>query len=101
MKYEVDNEGKKLSKQDVEKKIAQELHQIKTMLIQVKKDEEKYEERLRKLDTMIEELQSKNSDKDYELTEQIDSAKEKGYDVNVKEETVKKYEELKAKLGSN
>ena len=38
------------------------------MLIQVKKDEEKYEERLRKLDTMIEELQSKNSDKDYELT---------------------------------
>lgn len=101
MKYEVDNEGKKLSKQDVEKKIAQELHQIKTMLIQVKKDEEKYEERLRKLDTMIEELQSKNSDKDYELTEQIDSAKEKGYDVNVKEETVKKYEELKAKVGSN
>lgn len=37
LKYEVNNEGNKLSRQDVERKMAQELHQIKTMLIQLKK----------------------------------------------------------------
>ena len=46
LEYEVNNEGNKLSRQDVKKKMAQELHQIKSMLIQVKKEEEKYEGKL-------------------------------------------------------
>lgn len=37
LKVGVNSEGNKLSKQDVEKKISQDLHQIKVMLIQVKK----------------------------------------------------------------
>ena len=37
----MNNDGNKLSRQDIEKKMAQELHQIKVMLIQLKKEEEK------------------------------------------------------------
>ena len=39
LKVEVNSDGNKLSKKDVERKMAQMLHQIKTSLIQVKKDE--------------------------------------------------------------
>lgn len=40
---------------------------------------------------MQEDLASKNSDADYELSEQIDSAKEKGISLNVKENLLKRY----------
>ena len=53
---EVNSDGKKLSKQEVQKKIAQDLHQIKTMLIQTKKEEEKQEAKLEKLDKMLQDL---------------------------------------------
>lgn len=41
LKYEVKNEGNKLTRNSQDKKIAQELHHLKTNLIQSKKDEEK------------------------------------------------------------
>lgn len=48
--------------------MAQELHQIKTMLIQLKKEEQRNEAKNEKLNKMIEELEGKNSDKEYELS---------------------------------
>ena len=96
---EVNSAGKKLSRKDIEKKIAQELHQIKTMLIQVKKDEEKQEQKLEKLDKMLEQLETKNNDKEYELSEQVDNAKEKGIALNVKSHLNKRQDELKMKVG--
>ena len=36
--------------------MAQELHQIKTMLIQTKKEEDKHETKLQKLENMLDEL---------------------------------------------
>lgn len=48
---------------------------------------------------MVDELNGKISDKDYELSEQIDQAKEKGV-LMVKQETQKKYEDLKAKVST-
>lgn len=50
---------------------------------------------------MIEELEGKNSDKEYELSQQIDTAKEKGIQINVKEALLRKYEELKLKVANN
>jgi hypothetical protein len=91
LKAEVNSEGNKLSKQEVERRIAQELHQIKLMLIQTKKEEEKNETKLEKVEKMAEELESKNSDKDYELSEQIDQARDKGVTLNVREGTKKRY----------
>lgn len=92
LKVEVNSEGNKLSKQEVERRIAQELHQIKLMLIQTKKEEEKNEAKLEKVEKMAEELESKNADKDYELSEQIDNARDKGVTLNVRETTRKRYE---------
>ncbi len=43
--------------------MTQELHQIKIMLIQLKKEEEKNDGKISKIDKMIEELQGKNNDK--------------------------------------
>lgn len=40
---------------------------------------------------MVEDLESKNSDKDYELSEQIDNARDKGITLNIKEGTRKRY----------
>lgn len=64
--------------------MAQELHQIKLMLIQTKKEEEKNEFTLKKVQKMFDELESKNNDKEYELSEQIDNARDKGVTLNVK-----------------
>lgn len=50
---------------------------------------------------MIEQLEGKNNDKDYELSEQIDTAKEKGITLNVKQDLRKKYEELKSKASTS
>lgn len=72
--------------------MAQELHQIKTMLIQLKKEEEKNESKITKIDKMVEELECKNNDKQYELSQQMDSAREKGIVFGIKEQTRKKYE---------
>lgn len=40
---------------------------------------------------MLEELEGKNNDKDYQLSEQVDAAKEKGITLNVKQAILKKY----------
>lgn len=50
---------------------------------------------------MLEELEGKNNDKEYELSEQIDTAKEKGIQINVKEAMLRKYEELKLKVANS
>ena len=50
LKFNVKNEGNKLSKNSQDKKIAQELHHLKSDLIQSKKDEEKQIEKIEKLD---------------------------------------------------
>lgn len=49
LKVEVNSDGNKLSKHEAEKRMAQELHQIKQMLIQTKKEEEKNEATLKKV----------------------------------------------------
>ena len=71
------------------------------MLIQAKKEEEKYQTKLEKLDKMQEDLESRNSDADYELNEQLDSAKEKGISINSNENMLRRYQELKAKVATN
>ena len=50
LKFNVKNEGNKLSKNSQDKKIAQELHHLKSDLIQSKKDQEKQIEKIEKLD---------------------------------------------------
>jgi uncharacterized membrane-anchored protein YjiN (DUF445 family) len=54
LQVSVNSEGNKLSRKDVEKKMAQELHQIKTQLIQTKKEDDKQESKLEKLTKMLE-----------------------------------------------
>jgi hypothetical protein len=68
MKADVNSDGNKLSKHEAERKMAQELHQIKQTLMQTKKEEEKNEVTLKKVEKMYDELESKNSDKEYELS---------------------------------
>ena len=46
LQTEVNSDGNKLSRKDEERKQAQKMHQIKTMLIQTKKEEEKQETKL-------------------------------------------------------
>lgn len=65
LKVEINNEGNKLSKKSEEKKMAQELHHLKTTLIQAKKDDEKGIEKVDKLNEQIEDLRGKESDADY------------------------------------
>lgn len=43
-------------------------------------------------------MESKNSDKEYELSEQIDNAKDKGVKLNVNGFTKKRYDDLKLKI---
>ena len=43
-------------------------------------------------------MDSKNSDAEYNLSEQIDNAREKGVVLNVSEELKKKHEALRAKV---
>ena len=50
LKVSVNNEGNKLSKKDNDKKIMQEMQNVKTMLVQTKKDDEKGTEKIQKLD---------------------------------------------------
>lgn len=52
MKAQVNSDGNKLSKHEAERKLAQDLHQIKLMLIQTKKQEEKNEVTLKKVEKM-------------------------------------------------
>ena len=94
----VNAQGSKLAKQEYEKKMAQELHQIKLMMMQARKEEEKNIVRLDKLQKTLQQLDSKNSDAEYNLSEQIDNAKEKGVVLNVSEELKKKYETLRGKI---
>ena len=47
---------------------------------------------------MLEELQAKNGDKQYELCEQQDSAKEKGVTLHPKENQMKKFHQLKERV---
>ena len=47
---------------------------------------------------MVEQLESKNSDKEYELSEQMDNAKDKGVKLNVNAFTKKRYDDLKLKI---
>jgi hypothetical protein len=50
MKRDVDTKGKKLSVKEQHVRDAQNVHHIKTVLIQAKKDEESRDERITKLD---------------------------------------------------
>ena len=50
----VNSEGSKLAKQEYEKKMAQELHQLKLNLMQSRKEEDKYTAKIDKLEKMQE-----------------------------------------------
>lgn len=63
------NEGNKLSKKGEDKRLAQELHHLKTLLIQGKKDEEKHEEKIAKLEEQSYDLDSKIADVDNKISE--------------------------------
>ena len=78
MKVEINNEGNKLSKKSEEKKMSQELHHLKTTLIQAKKEDEKGIEKVDKLNEQIDDLRGKESDAEYQLRELIEKAREKG-----------------------
>ena len=46
LKVMVNAEGSKLAKQEYQKRMAQEMHQIKTMLMQTKKEEDKHAQKI-------------------------------------------------------
>ena len=78
--------------------MAQELHHLKTTLIQAKKDDEKGIEKVDKLNEQIDDLRGKESDADYQLKELIDKAREKGVRLESREELIRKFEDTKRKL---
>ena len=55
----VNESGKKLTRKQEDKRIANQLHHLKVNLIQIKKDDEKGEQKIKKLDERMEELNKK------------------------------------------
>lgn len=77
------------------------MHHLKTTLIQSKKDEEKQIERIEKLDEQMSDLNEKVSDIDYRISELVDVAREKGVQLENKEEFIKKFEATRKKVEAN
>ena len=50
---------------------------------------------------MMDDLTGKNSDKEYQLSEQQDAARQKGIHLNINEQMLKKFEELKKSVSSH
>lgn len=78
MKRNVKNEGNKLTKNNHEKKLAQELHRLRDTLAQSKKDEHQQTEIINKLEEKGKSLKQKTIDVDNQISELIRKAEGRG-----------------------
>lgn len=98
LKQDIKSSGNQLSSKTEDKKLAAQLHHLKTTLMQAKKDEERQVQKLQKLEEQIEDLGGKITDVEYKMSELQDLAREKGIRLESREDLVAKFQVTKKKL---